>query len=58
MNQKRLSEKLIKIANTISKNRKPKANYIQLSEEFIQSQADIFGVSFNEMVTIIKNELS
>jgi len=35
MEQKKLVEQLIKAANEIYKNRKPSANYIQLSEEFI-----------------------
>ena len=40
MEQKKLVEQLIKASNEISKNRKPSANYIHLSEGFIQQQAD------------------
>ena len=35
----------------------PKANYIHLSEEFIQKQSDEKNISFDEMVKIIENEL-
>ena len=54
MEQKKLVEKLIKASNEISKNRKPSANYIHLSEEFIQKKADERGISFDDMVEIIK----
>lgn len=57
MEQKKLVGQLIKVSNEISKNRKPSANYIQLSEEFIKQQADERGISFDEMVGIIKKEL-
>ena len=58
MDQKKLVEKLIKASNEISKNRKPSANYIHLSEEFIQQQADEREISFDDMVEIIKNKLN
>lgn len=57
MEQKKLVGQLIKVSNEISKNRKPSANYIQLSEEFIKQQADEREISFDEMVEIIKKEL-
>ena len=57
MGQKKLVEQLIKASNEISKNRKPSANYIHLSEEFIQQQADERKISFEDMVEIIKNKL-
>lgn len=57
MEQKKLAGQLIKVSNEISKNRKPSANYIQLSEEFIKQQADEREISFDEMVGIIKKEL-
>lgn len=57
MEQKKLIGKLIKAANEISKNGKPKANYIHLNEEYIQQQADKRKISFDDMVEIIKNEL-
>ncbi len=55
--QNSLVEKLIKAANEINKKRKPTANYIHLSEEFIQQQADEPNISFDDMVEIIKKEL-
>jgi hypothetical protein len=57
MEQKKLVEQLIKASNEISKNRKPSANYIHISEEFIQHQVDERKNSFDNMVEIIKNEL-
>lgn len=57
MEQKKLVEKLIKASNEISKNRKPSANHIHLSEEFIQQQANERKISFDDMVEIIKKEL-
>lgn len=53
---KELVAKLVKASQEIDK--KPKANYIHLSEEFIQSQADEEGVTFDEMVKIIETELN
>jgi hypothetical protein len=58
MEQKQLVEKLIKASNEIQKNRKPKSEYIHLSEEFIQQQADERGISFDDMVKIIEEELN
>jgi hypothetical protein len=56
MEQKKLVEHLIKASNKISKNRKPSANYIHLSEEYIQEQANERKISFDDMVEIIKNK--
>jgi hypothetical protein len=53
--QKTLLSKLLKASQEID--RTPKANYINLSEEFIQKQADEKGITLDEMVEIIKNEL-
>jgi hypothetical protein len=53
---KELLAKLVKASQEID--RKPKANYIHLSKEFIQSQADEKGVTFDEMVKIIESELN
>lgn len=58
MEQKKLVGQLIKAANEISKNRKPRANYIHLSEEFIQQQADEREILFDDMVEIVKKELN
>jgi hypothetical protein len=55
MNKEFIS-KLVKASQEID--RKPNANYIHLSEEFIQSQADEKGVTFDEMVKIIEIELN
>ncbi len=52
---KELLTKLLKVSEEID--RAPKANYIHLSEEYIQSRADENGVTFGEMVEIIENEL-
>jgi hypothetical protein len=50
--------KLLKAANEIEKSgRHGKANYIHLSEEFIQKQADKREISFDKMCRIIENEL-
>ncbi len=58
MNQKKLMSKLLKAANEIEKSgRHGKANYIHLSEEFIQKQADKREISFDKMCRIIENEL-
>ena len=50
-----LVSKLLRAAQEIDKT--PKANYIHVSEEFIQIKADENGVTFDEMVEIIENEL-
>ena len=55
--QKKLVSKLLKISNEIQKKRLGQANYIHLSEKFIQEQADEKGVTFHEMVKIIEEEL-
>ena len=57
MEQKNLVEKLIKASKEISKNKNPSASYIELSEEFIQQQADEREISFDDMVKIIAEEL-
>ena len=57
MEQKKLVGKLLTASNEISKNRKGNANYIELSEEFIQQQADEREISFDDMVKIITEEL-
>lgn len=54
---KKLASKLLKAANEIHKKRLPKANYIHLSAKFIQERADEEGVTFDEMVKIIEEEL-
>lgn len=53
--QKELLAKILKAAQEID--RTPKDNYIHLSEEFIQTKADENGVTFDEIVEIIENEL-
>ena len=55
--QKKLVSKLLKVSNEIHKKRSGKATYIHLSEKFIQEQADEKGVTFDEMVKIIEEEL-
>jgi hypothetical protein len=54
--QQELISKLLKLSQEIDKT--PKANYIHLSEEYIQSKADENGITFDEMVEIIENELN
>jgi hypothetical protein len=53
--QQELLTKLLKVSQEID--RTPKANYIHLSEEYIQSRADENGVTFDDMIVIIENEL-
>ncbi len=55
--QKKLVSKLLKASNDINKKRLGQANYIHLSEKFIQQQADEKGVTFDEMVKIIEEEI-
>lgn len=55
MEQKKLVEQLIKASNEISKNKNPSANYIHLSEEFIQQQADEREISFDDKKKNYKN---
>jgi len=57
MEQKKLVEKFIKASKEISKNRKPSASYIELSEVFIQQLADEREISFDDMLKIITEEL-
>ena len=52
---KELVSKLLRASREID--RTSKANYIHLSEEFIQKKADEKNISFDEMVKIIENEL-
>jgi hypothetical protein len=54
--QQELISKLLKLSQEIDKT--PKANFIHLSEEYIQSKADENGITFDEMVEIIENELN
>jgi len=56
--QKELLTKLLKASQEIDRaSRDNNANYIHLSTEYIQSRADENGVTFDEMVEIIENEL-
>ena len=52
---KELLSKLAKASQEID--RTSKANWIHLSEELIQTKADAEGVTFDEMVKIIENQL-
>ena len=54
---KELVSKLLKVSNEIHKKRLGQANYIHLSAKFIQQRADEEGVTFDEMVKIIEEEL-
>ena len=56
--QKKLVSKLLKASNDINKKRLGQANYIHLSEKFIQQQADEEDVTFDEMVKLIDEELN
>jgi hypothetical protein len=56
-NKRKLVSKLLKASNDINKKRLGQANYIHLSEKFIQQQADEKGVTFDEMVKIIEEEI-
>lgn len=53
----KLIDKLIKASNEISTNRKSKANYIILDESYIQKMSDEAGISYDEMVEIIKMKI-
>ena len=55
--QKEIVDKLSKEANEIHKKGLAKANYIHLPAKFIQERADEEGVTFDEMVKIIEEEL-
>ena len=52
-----LVAKIIEASNKISKNRKPDADRIFLTEEYIAERAAEIGVSVDEMCNIIQNEL-
>jgi hypothetical protein len=52
-----LTNNLMKVSNIISKNRHSNANYIELSEKYIQQLADERKISFDDMVEIIRKEL-
>ena len=54
---KELVSKLLKASNEIHKKRLDQANYIHLPAKFIQQRADEEGVTFDEMVKIIEEEL-
>ena len=54
---KELVSRLLKAANEIHKKGLAKANYIHLPAKFIQQRADEEGVTFDEMVKIIEEEL-
>jgi hypothetical protein len=54
---KKIVDKLLKAANEIHKKRLAKANYIHISSKHIQQRADEEGVTFDEMVKIIEEEL-
>lgn len=54
--QKELISKLIESSTFIRET--SMANYIQFTEKFIQEQAEESNVSFDDMVKIIKKELS
>lgn len=53
----KLIDKLIKASNEISTNRKSKANYIILDESYIQKMSNEAGISYDEMVEIIKMKI-
>ena len=55
--QKKLVTQLLKASNEIHKKRLGQANYIHLQAKFIQQRADEEGVTFDEMVKIIEEEL-
>ena len=54
---KKIVDELSKAANEIHKKGLAKANYIHLPVKFIQERADEEGVTFDEMVKIIEEEL-
>jgi len=54
---KKLNSRLLKAANEIHKKGLAKANYIHLPAKSIQQRADEEGVTFDEMVKIIEEEL-
>ena len=54
---KELVSRLLKAANEIHKKGLAKANYIHLPAKFIQQRADEEGVTFDEMVKIVEEEI-
>ena len=54
---KELVSKLLKASNEIHKKTLGQANYIHLPAKFIQERADEEGVTFDEMVKMIEEEL-
>ena len=54
---KELNSRLLKAANQIHKKGLAKANYIHLPAPFIQQRADEEGVTFDEMVKTIEDQL-
>ena len=54
---KELVSKLLKVSNEIHKKRLGQANYIHLSKQKFIQQPDEEGVTFDEMVKIIEEEL-
>tara|TARA_R110001592_G_scaffold74560_3_gene226514 strand:- start:110 stop:307 length:198 start_codon:yes stop_codon:yes gene_type:complete len=55
--QKEIVGKLLKAFNEIHEKRLDQGNYIHLPAKFIQERADEEGVTFDEMVKIIEEEL-
>jgi uncharacterized protein YjgD (DUF1641 family) len=51
-------KKLIDEANKLEEMGTFKANDVVITKEFIQQQADEMGVSFDEMVEILKHQLT
>lgn len=58
MDQKKLIKKLIRVSKDIANNRKSEADYIFLSEKYIQEQADVQKISFDDMLENIKYKLN
>ena len=57
MDQTKLIERLLLASEHISENRKGDGDCIHLDVEFIQRIADSVGISFDEMVKLIQNDL-
>tara|TARA_B100000963_G_scaffold294943_1_gene265717 strand:+ start:452 stop:652 length:201 start_codon:yes stop_codon:yes gene_type:complete len=55
---KKLVSKFLKEANEIHKNRKPKANFLVLTDKQIQDMADTQGITFDEMSRDIEEHLN
>lgn len=61
ISQKELVSKLLEASNIISKSEsvyKSKAAYLHLSQEYIELEAQKRGISFTEMIDILKKELN